>query len=402
MRASPVISAAAAVLVGVSSMAGAAGQPPPKILLTFDQPLFLPLFPLPLMFSSGWPMVLRAVATPSALGIALNFTPDDFPTAGDTAYVVFEDPDGCLRLPPPFFADQQDPNCAGKPSDETYMEFTNDIDQVGVDDAAGNPALRAALGDPTQTGEPVFSDLELSSSGLVPVQTSVGPTTGGNVADGIGYGASDDWPSLVLLSPRGVGLVLDADLNAPPIRTQRNLAGFLNWVSYELKNPIGATVVSGGMMVPYGLIAPIVKVDECVGAQVTPGICDQPLRYRMDGGPIQNAAPGQQPFFPEAFLYMDLFNALQYELRAFVVSGIAPSKLADMNGNGTVTAADATLAGYKVISNEAVIRLRQFHGDVCGGASLDNRLRADFDGNGLAFTTFVCPAGPGQIKKPPQ
>ena len=199
----------------------------------------------------------------------------------------------------------------------------------------------------------------------------------------------------MLLSPRGVGLVLDADLNAPPIRTQRNLAGFLNWVSYELKNPIGATVVSGGMMVPYGLIAPIVKVDECVGAQVSPGICDQPLRYRMDGGPIQIAAPGRQPFFPEAFLYMDLFNDLQYELRAFVVSGIAPSVLADQNGDGKVTAADATLAGYKVISNEAVIRLRQFHGEVCGGASLDNRLRADFDGNGLAFTTVRLPGGTG-------
>ena len=79
MRASPVIAAAAAALVGVSSMAGAAGKPPPKILLTFDQPLFLPFFPLPLMFSSGWPIVLRAVATPDALGIALNITPDDFP-----------------------------------------------------------------------------------------------------------------------------------------------------------------------------------------------------------------------------------------------------------------------------------------------------------------------------------
>ena len=53
----------------------------------------------------------------------------------------------------------------GKPSDETYMEFTNDIDQVGVADAVGNPALRAALGDPAQTGQPVFNDLGLSSNG---------------------------------------------------------------------------------------------------------------------------------------------------------------------------------------------------------------------------------------------
>ena len=92
---------------------------------------------------------------------------------------------------------------------------------------------------------------------------------------------------------------------------------------------------------------------------------------------------------------------MQFEGRAFLVSGPAPSLLSDGNADGKVTAADAKLAGYTVISNEVVFNLRMYHGDPCGVRVRANVVRGDLDGNGRAISDFVCPTGPGQVKKPP-
>ena len=67
------------------------------------------------------------------------FRPND-----QTGYLVFADPDGCLELPPPF--DSAGTPCSGFPSDETYMEFTNDVDQAGCHDNGGNPGRVARAG----------------------------------------------------------------------------------------------------------------------------------------------------------------------------------------------------------------------------------------------------------------
>lgn len=374
----------------------------PHVLLDIEAPRYSPLLPLGTMFSSsGWPIVIRADASGNALGIATNSLPPLFPADHQTGYVVFTDPDGCLELPPPF--DSNGTPCAGFPSDETYMEFTNDVDQVGLPDNAGNPGRRVALAVPADSGRPVFHSVgDLNGDNVLEQDdTEVGPSTGESVDDGFGYGADDDFPGLVLLTPVGNGLVLDADFNRPAHRVERNLAGFLNWVGYELASATRNTIVRAGMIVPYGLVAPLMKTDDCIGAIGASPPCTGPARFRIDGGPLMQA-PGAVGPGPFTGTYPQMFNAQTYELRAFVVSGIAPSTLADLDNDGVVSARDATLAGYNVISNEKVVRFRQVHGTFCGGVVNVNVFFDDVDGNGFATDTIVCPAGPGQITKIPR
>ncbi len=369
----------------------------PWVDLDIEFPTSKPNHKYGLMYGSGWPLVIHASGSRAALGIATNALPALFPAFGQTGYLVFDDPDNCLELPPPFVRNL--PPCSDAVSDETYLEFTPDLDTVGVADDAGNPDRMAALADPLVSGAPVFHGVgDPDSDGtLDPVDVAVGPDTGQSVNDGIGLGADDDLPGLVLLSPVGVGLVLDADFNRPAVRRQRNLAGFLNSVAYELRDPKDSTSVTAGMVVPPGLFAPIMKIDDCVGP-ASPD-CEGPSRYRVDGGPMMTAPQGTRA----QALYPQVFNAVPfYELRAFMVSGVAPSELADYNHDGRVTADDAVLAGYNVISREQVVRVRQHSGDVCAGVALLNVFYADFDGNGRATGPMVCPAGPGQITKPPE
>jgi hypothetical protein len=258
----------------------------------------------------------------------------------------------------------------------------------------GDSARSAALADPAQSGEPLFN---AHPPGSDPVP--VGTVTGATVNDGIGYGADDDFASFVLLVPHGNGLVLGPDFSRTTPLTQRNLAGFLNWTAYELRDLLGGTAVEAGMVVPYGLVAPLMQADDCVGAFTDEVQCEGKPLYRIDGGPvIESELAGS--IGNAQFTYPPLFNAMRFEIRAFVVSGISPSLISDANGDGKVTAADAKLAGYDVLSNEVVIRLRQFHGDPCG-VGLRNVFRADIDGNGRALSDFSCPLGPGSVKKPP-
>jgi hypothetical protein len=406
---------AATAMPAASSLPGpvsaaARPEPAPLVRLDVEVPRYNPKQPLPLMFSSGWPIVFKATTSQNALGIAMDMQPSEFPTLGESGYVVFADPDGCLALPEPFVVaygagscPPYNPDPDGNPdtppppeprpdSDEVYLEFANDTDQVGVDDDAGHLGRSAALGDPATSGEPRVREFNGTVAGNL---RAVGPATGGTSDDGVGYGADDDLPGLVLLSPHGVGIVFDGEtFNRVAPLTQRNLAGFLDWVGYELRAATGTTIVHAGMVVPYGLVAPLMQSDDCIGDAA----CDDPARYRLDGGPLvvsTNSSTFQ-------FNYPPLFQQVTYELRAFLVSGVAPSQLADANGDGVVTAADAQLAGHAVISNEVVFRLRQFHGNYCGGISFTQQtFFADFDGNGMALGTIVCPAGPGLITRPP-
>jgi hypothetical protein len=146
------------------------------------------------------------------------------------------------------------------------------------------------------------------------------------------------------------------------------------------------------------LIAPILRIDDCVGDFVDFRCTGSP-RYQIDGGPVTTA-----PSLTTAqFFYPQLINTTPaFEVRAFLVSGVAPSVLDDLNHDGRLTAADATLAGYNVISNEEVVRFRQYSSDICAGVFLRNVFYTDFDGNGRDTAGFFCPAGPGQITKPPQ
>ncbi|MGN6513904.1 MAG: hypothetical protein ACTHKZ_10105 [Lysobacteraceae bacterium] len=370
----------------------------PLVKLEIVAPLYKPKLPYGVQFASGWPLVIRAVGSPTALGIATNAAPQQFAGIGQTGYLVLRDPDGCLELPPPFF--RGDSPCSNAPPDETYVEFTPDSDQPGMADAGGNPGRLLALADPATSGPSLFDGVgDTNGDNLLdPVEIPVGPATGGNVSDGVGYGADDDLPGLVVLSPVGPGRVLNADFSRPAVLAERNLAGFLGQVGYELADPHRSTSFTATMLVPNGLVAPIVKVDGCVGTPVN-GICDGATRYQVDGGPLRQDLGniGVQALYPH------VLNAWPYyEIRAFMVSGIAPSVLQDLNHDGQVTAADARLGGYQVVSNEDVVRVRQYATDLCTGVALANVVYADFDGNGVATSEFVCPAGPGQITRPPQ
>lgn len=375
-------------------------KPTPLVKLEIESPKYKPDLPLGVLYISGWPLVIRAEGSPDALGIAADATPQWFPGLGQKGYLVLVDPDNCLELPPPFFRGAEP--CSTDPSDETYVEFGPDVDMVGVADQGdhANPDRFVALADPTLSGGPHFiADGDSDGNGtLDPVDVVVGPDTGGSTQDGVGFGADDNFPGLVLLSPTGPGLVLNSNFTRPAVRRQRNLAGFLNSVGYELNDPNKQTTFTLSMVVPLGLIAPILRIDDCVGDFVD-FRCVDPPRYQIDGGPVQTA-----PSLTNAqFFYPQLINTTpSFELRAFLVSGVAPSELMDLNHDGRVTAADATLAGYNVISNEEVVRFRQYSSDICAGVALNNVFYTDFDGNGRDTAEFVCPAGPGQITKPPQ
>ena len=381
-----------------ATASGTSSRNGPLVRLDIVSPLYRPPLPYGIEFASGWPLVIRAVGSPTALGIATNAAPQQFPGIGQTGYLVLRDPDACLELPPPFF--RGEPPCSTDDSDETYVEFTPGSDATGVHDEGGNPGRLLALADPLESGEPRFDGVGDTNNDQIldPVETPVGPATGGVLSDGVGYGADDDLPGLVLLSPVGPGLVLNADFTRPATLTQRNLAGFLGQVGYELNDPHRSTSFTASMLVPNGLFMPVLKVDGCVGTP-TSGVCDGATRYQVDGGPLRQ----DRGNISVQALYPQLVNARPYyEIRAFLVSGIAPSTLADLNHDGRVTAADARLAGYNVISNEDIARVRQYATDICTGVPLANVVYADFDGNGVATSIFVCPAGPGQITRPPQ
>ena len=422
---------AASTVASMSAFASVPPKPPkPPILvkLDIDSPQFNPRLPLGLMYSSGWPLEFKATVlrddSGNRPGIVARQAATTYPGNRQTAWIVFEDPDDCLEVywePGDF--DVVLPECLQGATDvvpdETYLEFSMDFDNAGMSDPLapngdpvrlGNLKAWERLSDPTLSGRPKFlsqNDNDIAS-GLPPSLEEFGPRTGDAVKDGYGFGADDDFINLVVLARHGAGIVFDQDFNRPagPLR-QRNLAGFMNWVNYELTAANGLTVVHAGMTVPYGLVAPLVKLDLCAAGG---GVTSEPNcvvagsggtqggLYRLDGGPLVSRSPltdGQTAFD-------EVMESLTYVVRAFLVNGLAPSELSDLDGDGRVTAEDARLAGYDVISNEETIRLRQVSGFQCGGEPFTNLIPFDFDGNGAVRTDIACPPGPGAIKPPPK
>lgn len=348
--------------------------------------------------SSGWPLAVRFHARRD-LGIANTAPHGTFPSTGQTGWVVFDDPDGCLTLLPPFdptiFPDDR---CVAAMTDETFLMFTPDIDQAGVQDNSGDADRRAAL---TESGGGGRSTFLSSFPSGTPALIALGPETGEDVVDGYGRGADDDLPGLVVLSASGPGLVLDENFDRGPVFEQYNLAGFLNQVGYELTDTTRHTTILASMLVPYGLIAPFVEADACVGTIINPtlGICDMDPIWRIDGGPAEPIDPPAEPVLQG---YPNLYDATTYAMTFFAVSGIAPSILTDMNGDGRIMARDAELMGFEVISNEVNIRFDQFHGSACFRPTSSQILLADLDGNGQTVVGIVCPPGPGGLTKPPR
>lgn len=339
--------------------------------------------------TGGWPLVIRATAP----GGAATYSLDEY--SGRLA-VVASDPSGC-------FDDlvSSDPGaCLSEPAGAVYTSAWIDLDSPGRQDlSTGDSDLIGALVDP-KGGGPVFFGLVGGSETSV----TAGPHTGGEVRDGYGYGANDDWPQLVLLSNRGVGVVLDEHFDRGPTEERRNLAALFDWVAYDLADAKGRSAVSSGMTVPYALFSPLIMVDEAIGQPDDTGEAYTPgFKFRIDGGPARNGSYGclhQQ--------YFELLYGAEVELRAFLVSGSAPSVLSDMDADSDVDAADAELSGLQVISSERTVRFRLWDGVWGAGNAFfhdrANRIYADFDGNDDA-TNRLCDSadiGPGKVRPPPK
>ena len=416
--------AVAAILLPALSFAAAKPKPPPAppVDLEFDSPAFRTDRPLGIMYSSGTTLHIKATIERS-IGI---FSVGSYIGNGQTGWIIFADPDDCVEIIAshipmrfqsqclqqmyPNIPEDDYPNASIVP-DETFLQFTIDRDGSGLPDFT----WKSELADPTQSGEPVFAGVTRQLIGQddqeAPEEFALGPYTGGTENDGFGYGGDDDLPGLVLLSNNGVGIVyVDPDnddstrlLDFVPVypRARRNLAGFLEAVSYELKSNNGKTNIHAEMTLPDGLIAPIVAADNCVNYEPDVEDCNGTNRWQVDGGAINLGGGGD--FGGTGFgIWREQTLATTFEIRAFLVSGVAPSQLADLNLDGQVTAADATLAGYTVISDEAVSRFRQFPAFLCSEQNaLTTVFGKDFDGNGLARIHIECPPGPGQLKGVP-
>lgn len=377
------------MLTAVPSAASAGGwwKSSQPVELKVVQPRFS-YWSVPVQRGSGWAITLEMTAR-NEIGIASYSGSPPFPGRNETGYVVFEDPNGCPEYFPPFVS--PDAGCTPGPvPDETYLEFTPDIDLPGVVDFAGNDVLRMDQVD-SLDGVPAFNDIE---PGGTSTTTRLGPITGNDVVDGFGVGGpDDDIPGLVILSDTGIGVVLDENFDPPAVPARRNLAGLVNSVSYELSDWTRRTTVTAHINIPEGAIAPFVQIDNCVGSTA----CDQPSLWRIDGGPVVSAGSSEDVF---KVLYPQLFDSLTYEIRVFVVSGIAPGVLADENGDGVINRHDATAAGYDVISGERKILVRQIFGDPCFNGN--DVIYKDFDENGATFQGSVCPAGSGSISTVPR
>ena len=382
--------------------------------------LLNPLLPssyLPKETSGGWPLTIRLTSN-NEIGIGTRFLPA-FPEDGVTGYLIFTDPDGCPSFSPAVIATPNSP-CFNAPVDETFFEFTNDTDLVGVPDTAGNTLRQAALADSFGGGQPsmlVFNEVTGMNSSLqaygprtsAPNSTDtpvgrcvsrfgvtdlacvsdancVGPfavtcETVPLEVDGVGWGADDDAPGVVLLSNTGPGVVLDQNFNFPAgPRQLRNLAGFLTSVAWEMNDSLKHSDVVLHMNVPNGLFKPVVQLDTCVGI-VSNGVCPAGQLFRVDGGPITNSIAN--------------LGDKVTTLRVFVVNGTAPSVLADGDGNGVVDSKDAVLAGYSLISKETTLRFRTFSQDEILGFIVD------LDGNHAAPVPPL-PAGGGQVTPIPR
>jgi hypothetical protein len=327
----------------------------------------------------GWPLAIRATISDELFIFDLSDSgAHSDQTVLEHAFVVFADAGGCYEMPRDLVR-----SCLATSPGETYIELSADHDEVDVVDSVGNDALIALSDAPG-----VSYSRRLNSGEIIDVE--VGPEAGSGALDGVAYGANDDWPGLVLLSDHGIGVVLDSSFNRPPVAQRRNLAGLLESVLFELTDSKGRTRISAVTHAPLGLLGPVIQWDSSIGENnAAPG------RYRVDGGPIQ----WHSNELVESF-YEGLISSKVFALRAFVVSGIAPTVLMDANYDGRVDNTDASMLGYKVLSNEATVEVKIIP---TRHLILLMAMPYDLDGNGIAGFGYTDEhgVGPGQIKKPP-
>lgn len=333
--------------------------------------------------ATGWSLVLRIEVQDSVA--ILESAEEPTVPVGRREAIVFKDPDGCIDMRhfPIINAGTPYEDCGGP--DESFIEFTTErFDNFDVADAqTGNFQVRDRLVDDDFAPGALLNKpyLHNTSGSIVAVPR---PQTGGTLIDGFGYGPDDDLPGLVIMSNLGAARAFDENFDAVPGGVIRNMGGFINSVSQELLTRRGGSAITAWMPMIAGMVEPIALVDLDVAAA---GV--DYLR-RLESGPVkafQFRVPPQNDddiFFEVVSSYAPF----QLELRVVLVEGVAPTFIRDMNHDGRFTAIDLRRMGFRILSNEARLRLvedfdvvvtQTITGRTCPPPSLIYR---DLDGNG--------------------
>ncbi len=352
----------------------------------------------PLVTTSGWVLTVKlGTRVPAGIGQAQAIA--DYPT-NTTGFLVFDDPDGCFSPVCNRFgatACGLDPSAACPPADETMVEFTPDSDAPGVEDPVhGNPIVQLSQAQPAPTLFVFDGELGEMGSNTFPIK--LGPQKNNeSVLDGYGPGPDDDLPGLVLLADSGFGLEFDSgdadqDGDITEVRGARNLAGLFDTIGYTLSPRDGGINLFAQMKMFNELLSAQVLLDEGLAPDGCAG--GHGILLRVNGG-----APFSYPstLIPDGFAVP--FNPV-VTLRAFLVEGIAPGRIDDLDGNGVMDSKDAELAGFRLLSNEAVMEVEQYYQHA---EDLLAPTRFDLDGDGFAACTpLEAPGGPGTVTPPPR
>jgi len=336
---------------------------------------------------SGWPLTFRIIprVDVSLVVPAVGSGPASaWPELGATSFLMLQDLDGCPSAGGRITGPEGQPFCPDVADDELWIEFTPDEDYPNVVDEYGFDELREAMKDPAR--RPTINYAGGSHT--------FGPRVH-DTLDGLGYGANDDLTGFVLLADTGVSTVLselETVDNGDAIVTRgwepllpmqnRNLAGFMTSVGYELNDERQRTTITTSLTIPRHLTERRYLEDQIYCEQ---GPCD--TYRRVEGAPPVLASEANIDNHDVTF-------------RAFVVQGVAPAVMIDCNFDNKVSAADARCMGYRLLSREKSFTIRQIgRADECnkladpwGTSAVAGRAFVDFDGNGNMIS-LSCPGG---------
>ena len=362
-----------------------------------------------------WPLTLR-LESRSAVGFAASATADERKREA----LVLADPDGCLNLASlvaDFGLTAFDPLCAGRAEDETWVQVqTEKFDTFELVDnrQTGNDVIRERLVDDDYVPGMLLDTPYLADDrGRI---QAVGPKTGGPATtdperpelDGYGYGADDDFASLVLMIDVGGARVFDVDFERDP-RVLWNMAGFAASAPAEELAGRGRTAITVARPPLSGVVEPIAIFDLSV---TNPDYAGFDYLHRVDSGPIvgfellsQVPVATDPPPLANAFYdeLLSTYYPVDVTLRAVVVAREAPDFIHDLDGDGYFTAHDVVLAGYELASNEIVVTLTLSHDNLltdspdikCLPRSV---LFLDLDGDGASGEPFKCSGKSGSSR----
>lgn len=368
-----------------------------------------------------WPLVLRFESR-TAEGFAASATAD----GQKREALVLSDPDGCFNLASlveDLGLAAFDPACAGLPEDETWIEVqTEKFDTFELADnrQTGNDFIQQRLVDDDYVpGALLNTPYLVNDKGKV---EPVGPKTGGTFTgdpegpevDGYGYGADDDFASLVLLADVGGARVFDKNFERVP-GVARNMAGFANTVSAELLDGRGQTAITVAFHPLAGVFEPIALFDLSLSS---PDYADYDYLQRVDSGPLtafelmsdipveSDPPPLANEFYDEL---LSTYYPVDVTLHAVVVAGEAPDFVHDLDQDGRYTARDVKLAGYDLVSNEVRMTVTLSHDNLLTD-SPDIKclprtvLFRDLDGDGASGEPFKCSgkSGSSRSRRVPQ